>query len=67
LIIINLLVIFIVVFASLVKPAKKILLVLARKHVHNAELRGLTFRHRPVPAFKRYFYDLIASTEETAG
>jgi len=67
LIMINLLGIFIVVFAALIKPTKKILKVLGRKHIHNAPLKGLTLRHRPLPAFKRYFHDLVKSTVETAG
>lgn len=67
LITINLLGIFIVVFAALIKPTKKILKVLGPKHVHNAPLKGLTLRHRPLPAFKRYFHELVGSTVETAG
>ncbi|GMI40345.1 hypothetical protein TrCOL_g12999 [Triparma columacea] len=67
LIIINLIGIFIVVFAGIVKPVKKILRTLGKKHVHNAPLKGLTLRHRPLPAFKSYFYELVDSTEATAG
>ena len=67
LIMINLIGILIVAFAGLVKPVKKILKILGKKHVHNAPLKGLTLRHRPLSAFKSYFNELALSTEERAG
>jgi len=67
LVLINLLGIFMVVFAALIKPAKKLLRLLGRKHIHNALLKGVTKKHEPWPAFRAYFFNLANSTKETAG
>ncbi|GMH66854.1 hypothetical protein TL16_g04527 [Triparma laevis f. inornata] len=52
---------------GLVKPIRKVLKVLGRKHVHSAPLKGLTKKHKNLAKFYNYFDELIMSNAERAG
>ena len=67
LVFINLLGVILVLLAALNKPARKLKRALARKHVHDAPIKGVTAKHKRWPLFTAYFFDLIKSTEEEAG
>jgi len=67
LIFVNCIGVVMVLFGFVLKPVARVVKKLGERHVHNAELKGVTEEHDEWEKFEAYFRELAESDEFTAG